>query len=145
MWGTGSDIGCFQCDVQPIIDKLKRLPKDSSSLDGYSVISVHAWTHGYDDVAKVVAGLKAAGGFDVVLPSELARRVSALGPSSSTTCHCDHVGKGAPDNGYSCTNGVSAYCASTAACDASGEWSYPPSDWDKICLPKSEVPLALVV
>lgn len=130
LWGEAS--GGYQCGVLPLIAKLLSLPKDSSSLDGYSVISVHAWTHGYDDIMAVVDGLKSAGGFDVVLPSELVRRVSSL--ISNATCHCDHAGGGAPYNGFSCTvPSLNAYCSTDQVCDASGHWRYPPRDWNQIC------------
>ena len=49
----------------------------------YSIIPVHAWSHTYDDVVAVATALQAAGGFDVVLPSELIKRVKANVPTSA--------------------------------------------------------------
>merc|ERR1711920_208205 len=74
LWGEG-DTG-LTVGVNGLIKILKTLPKDTSKTDGYSLIPVHAWSHSYSDVMTVVKALKEAGGFDVVLPSELLRRLS---------------------------------------------------------------------
>lgn len=75
LWGnssTGQMLG-----VEAMIDILKKQVRDTSSPSGYSVIPVHAWSHSYEDVVNVAAGLQVAGGVDVVLPSELLRRFKA--------------------------------------------------------------------
>jgi hypothetical protein len=41
-------------DVQPLVDRLKSLPKDATRDQGYSLIPVHAWTHPLADVAAYV-------------------------------------------------------------------------------------------
>ena len=70
-------------DVEQLAAALKSLPNltDVSSEQGYSLIPVHAWSHTVTDVLKVKEILERDGRFEVVLPSELVRRVVA---------HCVH-------------------------------------------------------
>jgi hypothetical protein len=53
--------------------RMRALPKDPYSPDGYSLIPVHVWTHGVGDVVEA-AGLLGAG-FEVITPEELMNRV----------------------------------------------------------------------
>jgi len=82
LWGqgeTGPMVG-----VEGLIERLKSLPKDPSQTNGYSLIPVHAWSHNYSDVMAAVKGLWQAGGFDVVLPSELLHRLRAAHAANIT-------------------------------------------------------------
>ena len=79
LWGNatkGDMVG-----VEGMIANLKAMPKDPTSLDGYSLIPVHAWSHSYADVVALAQGLESAGGFDIVLPSELVKRIAQNVPS----------------------------------------------------------------
>jgi len=76
LWDSSTH-GDTMLGVQGLIDKLKTMPKTPETVQGYSLIDVHAWSHTYDDVVAVATALKAAGGFDIVLPSELLKRVRA--------------------------------------------------------------------
>ena len=64
--------------VDGMIAALTALPcRDKSMAEAYSVVPVHAWSHNLTDVMRVVAALEEAGGFEVVLPSELLIRVAS--------------------------------------------------------------------
>ena len=134
LWGnasSGSMLG-----VQPLIDALLALPRNPSSADGYSVVPVHAWSHSYADVATVAAALEASGGVDVVAPSELLRRVGR--DAWAVGCTCDTPGKGAAGhNGYTCSDGTRAFCASDQACFATLEFA--KGDWRSGCGATSSV------
>lgn len=76
LWGNENDGPML--GVDGMISALKALPCHDPKLpDAYSVVPVHAWTHNLTDVMTIVDALEEAGGFDVVLPSELIRRVAA--------------------------------------------------------------------
>jgi len=75
LWGNGTS--GEMVGPAALVEQLKRLPKDPSKVDGYSLIPVNAWSHSYADILEVARGLQKAGGFDVVLPSELLRRLGA--------------------------------------------------------------------
>jgi len=65
-------------NVDSLVGALKGLPNldDATSMDGYSIIPVHAWSHNVTDVVRAVKILEDDGRFDVVLPSELVARVN---------------------------------------------------------------------
>ena len=120
--------------MKALIERIKAMPKDPKSSLGYSVIPVHAWSHSYDDIVTVVSALQAAGGFDVVLPSELLRRVKEnIGASGNgTVCSCGMPGGGtAGKNGYSCSDGSRGFCASNEVCFA--DTPFPKGEWAKGC------------
>ena len=76
LWGNGTS--GEMVGVDGLIQQLIQLPKAPiTSSDAYSLIPVNAWSHTYDDVVAVVQGLEDAGGFDIVLPTELLRRIRA--------------------------------------------------------------------
>eukprot|EP00419_Tripos_fusus_P004085 CAMPEP_0172673566 /NCGR_PEP_ID=MMETSP1074-20121228/12220_1 /TAXON_ID=2916 /ORGANISM="Ceratium fusus, Strain PA161109" /LENGTH=597 /DNA_ID=CAMNT_0013490881 /DNA_START=69 /DNA_END=1862 /DNA_ORIENTATION=+ len=135
LWGEATS--GLMLGVQPMVEALKKQAKDVSSAAGYSLVIVHAWSHNYTDAVTIAEALAAEGGFDVVLPSELVRRFKAnvKPPSSHITCQCTHVGEGAPNNGYECTDpSKNAYCASTQFCMADGDWNFPvDGQWSQIC------------
>ena len=83
LWGNSTDTSGDMVGVKAMITKIKTLTKDATSPDGYSIIPVHAWSHTYDDVVAVATALQAESGFDVVLPSELIKRVKANVPPSA--------------------------------------------------------------
>jgi hypothetical protein len=125
------------CGVKEMIKKLKKMPQDPSSTEGYSVIQVHVWSHTYDDVVAVVEGLKGSG-VEIVLPSEFVRRFNEnVDPSrpSRVKCHCSHPGKAAPKNKYKCSDSSkTAYCAESQVCARSDEFDFPESgDFSDIC------------
>merc|ERR1712217_20618 len=73
LWGedkSGDMVG-----GKTMIEYLKKMSKDPSKPEGYSVIPVGAWSHSYADIVTVVEALEKEGGFEVVLPSELVARV----------------------------------------------------------------------
>jgi hypothetical protein len=126
LWG--SEPTGDQLDVATMIDKIKALPQDPMSPLGYSVIPVHAWSHSYSDIVTVAMALKAAGGFEIVLPSELIRRVKANlgGGGNGTLCSCDTPGAGtAGSNRFSCSDGTAAFCAANEVCFAFRPFSKP--------------------
>jgi len=60
-----------------LAEALRALPnmEDVTSSDGYSLIPVHAWSHGVDDVRDVAEALRDDGRFDVVSPEEFVDRI----------------------------------------------------------------------
>eukprot|EP01006_Ploeotia_vitrea_P009038 TRINITY_DN21304_c0_g1_i1.p1 TRINITY_DN21304_c0_g1~~TRINITY_DN21304_c0_g1_i1.p1 ORF type:complete len:560 (+),score=39.75 TRINITY_DN21304_c0_g1_i1:149-1681(+) len=59
-----------------IVNRLQKLPKDPTSLDSYTLVSLDAW---HNSVEGVVSFVKALGpGFDVILPSKFAAAVQAI-------------------------------------------------------------------
>lgn len=130
LWGEATSGPMLGVDA--LVKHLKALPKDDARVDGYSLIPVHAWSHTYADVVDVVNKLTAAGGFDIVLPSELLRRLRNL---PSDMCYCTNKDQATPHNGFTCTDASkSAYCADDEVCMATSSWSYPSSgDWTGIC------------
>ena len=137
LWGNGTSGPML--GVQPLIDALKSMPRDASSADGYSVVPVHAWSHTYADVVAVAAALASDsdgdsddGVVEVVSPSELMRRVASNGVwAVGCTCDTPGAGAGAGKNGYSCTDGTRAFCASDEACFAALEFA--KGDWRSGC------------
>lgn len=74
LWGdgtTGDKLG-----VPGLVRELKLLPKDPTSPQSYSVI-VNELGNNFSEVVEAAKLLSADGGFDVVLPEELARRLIA--------------------------------------------------------------------
>jgi len=132
LWEEGSG---DMCGVTSMISKLKAMPKDPSSSQGYSVIPVHAWSHDYNDVLAVAKGLAEAGNIDIVLPSELVRRYKENVGPQRITCQCDSPGSAMPHNGYTCSDpSKSAYCATTQTCAVSEEFAFPNGgSWSGIC------------
>ena len=115
--------------VQPMIDKLSSMPRTPDMAEGYSVVPVHVWSHNYSDVVAVATALEAAG-VDVVLPSELLRRVEAN--VWSVSCSCDTPGAGAAGhNRYSCSDGTQGYCTSDDECYAT--LAFAKGDWQSGC------------
>ena len=118
-----------------------------------SATQVHAWSHSYADVAAVAAALAKesdTGGdggveVEVVSPSELLRRVADQAWAVGCTCDTPGAaGPGAGHNGYSCTDGTRAYCASDEACYAALEFA--KGDWRSGCgKPSAEAAVEEVV
>jgi len=75
LWGNGTS--GEMVGPKALVAQLKALPKDPRSADGYSLVPVNAWSHTYADILAVAEGLERAGGFEIVLPSELLHRVRA--------------------------------------------------------------------
>lgn len=106
------------------------MPRDPDSADGYSIVPVHAWTHTYADIVTVASALRASGGVDIVLPSELLRRVDERVWGAS--CKCDTPGAGtAGHNRYTCTDGTAAFCASDESCFT--KLAFAKGDWRSGC------------
>ena len=115
--------------VQPMIDKLSSMPRTPDTAEGYSIVPVNVWSHNYSDVVAVATALEAAG-VDVVLPSELLRRVEAN--VWSVSCSCDTPGAGAAGhNRYSCSDGTEGYCTSDDECYAT--LAFAKGDWQSGC------------
>ena len=117
LWGespaTGPD---DMLGVDGLVERLKKLPKSRVMKEGYSLIPVHAWSHSYDDVVVVAEKLAAAGGFEVVLPSELlgmVRRNVGNGDNVGEHCSCDQPGQ---TGAYSCTDGSINECEAEKTC-----------------------------
>ena len=107
------------------------MPKDPTSADGYSVVPLHAWSHSYSDLVQAAGALRAAGGIDIVLPSELLQRV-ADNVLTGATCACDTPGAGkAGHNSYTCSDGTKASCAASEACYAT--LRFAKGDWASGC------------
>lgn len=127
LWGDGKS--GTMLGVQPMIDKLSSMPRTPNTAEGYSVVPVNVWSHNYSDVVAVATALEAAG-VDVVLPSELLRRVEAN--VWSVSCSCDTPGAGAAGhNRYSCSDGTVGYCTSDDECYAT--LSFAKGDWQSGC------------
>jgi hypothetical protein len=62
--------------VATLIPKLLELPKDPSSADGYSLVTVHVWSNNVTDAFQVYEALQKAGGFDVVTPNTFVERIA---------------------------------------------------------------------
>jgi hypothetical protein len=60
------------------VDRLLQEPRNSSSLDGYSLLSLDAWIMTTDDVVAMVETLqqRAPDGFRFVLPSQFVKLVT---------------------------------------------------------------------
>lgn len=113
LWGNGTS--GTMLGVQPLIDHLLAMPRIPESADGYSLIPVHVWSHSLDDVAHVVRALRDSGAVDVVLPSELFRRINER--VWTVSCTCDSPGAGtAGHNHFSCSDGTGSFCASNEEC-----------------------------
>ena len=113
-----------------MIDKLLAMPRDPNVADGYSVVPVHAWSHDYADIVQVANALRASGGVDVVLPSELLRRVKEH--VWDVSCTCDTPGRGsAGHNRFTCSDGTAAYCASDQGCFTT--LAFAKGDWRSGC------------
>eukprot|EP00750_Incisomonas_marina_P031626 INCI8257.2.p1 GENE.INCI8257.2~~INCI8257.2.p1 ORF type:complete len:182 (+),score=18.53 INCI8257.2:2-547(+) len=84
LWGNSNDTSQPMVGNEAMVEKLEALsPASASSIDSYSLIVAHAWSHNYSDVVAVATALEATGRFDIVLPSELLRRVAANVPHIS--------------------------------------------------------------
>ena len=57
LWGENSR-NSDMLGVDGLVNALEKLPKDSSSINGYSLIPVHVWSHAYSDAVDVVNQLK---------------------------------------------------------------------------------------
>jgi hypothetical protein len=75
LWGDGATGDMIGVDALPAA--LAPLPRDPTSPHGYSLIPVNAWSHNYSDVVRAVRLLEGAGGFEVVSPAELVKRLLA--------------------------------------------------------------------
>ena len=75
LWGDGSSGDMIGVDALPAA--LAHLPTNPTDPNSYSLIPVNAWSHNYSDVVRAVRLLEAAGGFEVVSPTELVRRLTA--------------------------------------------------------------------
>ena len=75
LWGSGTTGDMIGVEALP--RALAPLPKDPSDPDAYSLIAVHAWSHNVSDVVRAARMLEAEGGFEVVSPAELVRRLLA--------------------------------------------------------------------
>eukprot|EP01116_Phalansterium_solitarium_P006077 TRINITY_DN18390_c0_g1_i1.p1 TRINITY_DN18390_c0_g1~~TRINITY_DN18390_c0_g1_i1.p1 ORF type:complete len:538 (+),score=139.56 TRINITY_DN18390_c0_g1_i1:901-2514(+) len=60
-----------------LLAKLKTLPKDLTSSDGYSWMDVNGWLNSVADVASLASQLASVGGFEVVTPDVYLQRVVA--------------------------------------------------------------------
>jgi hypothetical protein len=131
LWGNGTDTSSPMLGVDAMIELLLSMPKNSSSPGGYSLIPVMAWTHSYADVVTIADALASAGGFDVVLPSELARRVNEnLGELPTCTCSTPNAGT-AGQNKYTCTDGAEGFCSAEDTCYAA--LPFVKGDWKSGC------------
>jgi hypothetical protein len=76
LWGNSTDTTSDMVGVAAMVEKLLGVQddRDGSKLSGYTFVPVHAWSHSYEDVVSIVKQLDKEL-FDVVLPSELLRRV----------------------------------------------------------------------
>eukprot|EP00730_Choanoeca_flexa_P003519 TRINITY_DN11432_c0_g2_i4.p1 TRINITY_DN11432_c0_g2~~TRINITY_DN11432_c0_g2_i4.p1 ORF type:complete len:526 (+),score=83.70 TRINITY_DN11432_c0_g2_i4:43-1620(+) len=63
--------------VDGVVARLLMQERDPTRLEGYSIVPVHAWSHNYSDVIRVVQALELAGGVDVVTPDQLIQRIKA--------------------------------------------------------------------
>ena len=88
LWGDSNDTDQLMVGVDAMIAKLKKMPlMPATSPEAYSLIVAHAWSHNYTDVARVAQALQQTGNFDIVLPSELLRRVRRHYCCSILFCH----------------------------------------------------------
>eukprot|EP00940_MAST-03C_sp_MAST-3C-sp2_P002449 g2449.t1 len=74
MWDeaeSGDKVG-----VDGLVHELSQLPKDRSDARAYSIVVVHMGSHNYSDVVRATEALHERGGFDVVLPETLLKRIA---------------------------------------------------------------------
>jgi hypothetical protein len=69
LWG-GDPSSKDKLEPKELVEQLKLLPKDPSDPNGYTIV-VNELGNGIATILETVSLLKAAGGFDVVLPEEL--------------------------------------------------------------------------
>ena len=79
LWGTSNDTTSSMVSVHGMIEKLLGVANqtDPRSAESYTLIAVHAWSHTYDDVLKVVSALDVRK-FEIVFPSEMLARLRAV-------------------------------------------------------------------
>ena len=81
LWGEAKE--GTMLGVKPLIFQMekqllqRKIGLDPTKKDGYSLISVHAWSHNVSDVLEVATALEATGKFEVVTPSDLMAGVIA--------------------------------------------------------------------
>ena len=73
LWGDGSEGTAL--GPHALAASLATLPKDPTDPNSYSLVPVHAWSHNYSSVVAAARLLQARGGFEVVSPEELVRRL----------------------------------------------------------------------
>lgn len=78
LWGDGTQGADFKNVGQAALT-LSLASRDPTSVDGYSLVVVHAWSHNVTDARAVMqlVDTLAPGGVDFVTPTELAARVAA--------------------------------------------------------------------
>lgn len=107
--------------VDALPTALAGLPTDPTDPASYSLIPVNAWSHNYSDVARAARLLEAQGGFEVVSPAELVRRLTANAPHKETCplprgpwrhgcIDCDIAGRGSCLMRCSSCGGVAMSC-----------------------------------
>lgn len=83
LWSNGKPIitpremlweGLKGCDEESVIGNLNNHKKDPSSPDGYSLVLVHAWSNGMDNIKNVIDSLDSD--VKVVAPDELVRLIN---------------------------------------------------------------------
>ena len=74
LFGCGPGCAC----IADVVDRLLSLPRNSSDLDAYSLLSLDAWLMTTDDVVGMVETLqqRAPNGFRFVLPSKFVKLVT---------------------------------------------------------------------
>ena len=119
LWGDGSTGDMIGVDALPAA--LTGLPTEPTDPNSYSLIPVNAWSHNYSDVVRAAQLLSARGGFDVVSPEELVRRLTASargretcplprGPWRDGCIDCDIAGHGSCVMTCSNCGGVAMSC-----------------------------------
>lgn len=66
--------------VDALVEMLATLPKTPADANGYSVVSVNAWSHNVSDIVRAVELMEARGGFRIVSPDVLAAELVANVP-----------------------------------------------------------------
>ena len=128
LWGN--DTSGTMLGVTALVDRLLAMPRAPTSADGYSIVPVHAWSHSYADIVSVAQALQDSGHVDVVLPSELLRRVNEQ--VWRVGCECDTPSAGtAGHNRYTCSDGTVGYCAADERCFTA--LSFAKGDWQSGC------------
>lgn len=118
LWNNGTSGTCL--GIEAMANLLSSLPRDSSTVEGYSLVPVHAWSHTLADVVQLVQMLNAsaAGGIEVVTPQQLVDRMR-----SSITSRCSSPSGSYTDSCSNCTMD-STSCILTCTCKA--EHGKPP-------------------
>eukprot|EP00931_Biecheleriopsis_adriatica_P050928 TRINITY_DN29505_c0_g1_i1.p1 TRINITY_DN29505_c0_g1~~TRINITY_DN29505_c0_g1_i1.p1 ORF type:complete len:865 (+),score=170.98 TRINITY_DN29505_c0_g1_i1:103-2697(+) len=125
-WQTDLPSGCDQiiCDCFNLIEaSVFGWISDSQLQDWAPYCTQYTQTDQFDNTEFLETSVGASWSWLNVVESGASGWPEVNSPGSQQNyCTCNSPGEGEPNNGYSCTNGDSAYCSSNQVCDSSSSW-----------------------